>query len=80
MFTLHLYLNESEPDQPDGELKGGATTFHSFNMMKEFKVRPKIGRVLVFQQRGLLHSGEEVLAGTKLTMRTDLMFEKIGGC
>jgi len=33
--------------------------------------------VLVFQQRMLVHSGEEVTAGTKFTMRTDCMFEKV---
>ena len=34
-------------------------------------------RVLIFQHRNLLHSGEEVTSGIKLTMRTDLMFEKV---
>jgi len=32
--------------------------------------------VLIFQHRGLLHSGDEVLEGIKYTMRTDLMFEE----
>ena len=37
-------------------------------------VNPKVGRVLIFQHRSLLHSGDVVKAGTKLTMRTDLMY------
>ena len=56
-------------------LQGGATTFHSWNMQRSFDVPPKLGRVLIFQHRDLLHSGDDVLAGTKLTMRTDIMFE-----
>lgn len=35
-------------------------------------------RVLIFQQRDLLHSVDEVTAGTKLTMRTDVMYKKVG--
>lgn len=37
-------------------------------------IDPKIGRVLIFQQRRLLHSGDEVLSGVKYTMRSDLMY------
>ena len=73
-FTLHLYLNE---DGPDNRLVGGATAFHSWNLQREYKVAPKFGRVLIFQHRDLCHSGEEVLQGMKLTMRTDLMFKKV---
>ncbi|MCJ1399318.1 hypothetical protein MMC11_002520 [Xylographa trunciseda] len=76
-FTLHLYLNESDPDGPHGEMKGGSTEFHSMNMKRSYKVKPKIGRVLIFQHRGLLHSGEEVVSGTKLTLRTDIMYRKV---
>ncbi|MCJ1390866.1 hypothetical protein MMC18_003727 [Xylographa bjoerkii] len=76
-FTLHLYLNESDPEGPEGEMKGGATEFHSMNLQRSYKVEPKIGRVLIFQHRGLLHSGAEVLSGTKLTLRTDIMYRRI---
>ena len=68
-FTLHLYLNNA-----DGNLVGGATTFHSYNMVDKLDVLPKAGRVLLFQHRGLLHSGDDVAQGTKYTMRTDLMY------
>lgn len=60
-------------------LKGGATTFHSWNMRERIDVVPKYGRVLLFQHRGLLHSGEDVVSGTKLTMRTDIMYMLEGG-
>ena len=76
-YTLHLYLNESDPDGPDGELRGGATTFHSGNLKQELRVEPKVGRVLIFQHRSLLHSGEELESGTKLTLRTDIMYRRV---
>jgi len=76
-FTLHLYLNDDTAGEDGKEaLKGGATTFHSWNMQDRIDVVPKLGRVLMFQHRDLLHSGDDVVSGTKLTMRTDLMFEK----
>ncbi|KAF2713701.1 oxidoreductase domain-containing protein [Pleomassaria siparia CBS 279.74] len=75
-FTLHLYLNNAEGKNGEESLKGGATTFDSHNMHRRIEVVPKVGRVLLFQQRGLLHSGDDVISGTKLTMRTDIMFAK----
>jgi hypothetical protein len=45
-------------------------------MRRRIDVVPKCGRVLMFQHRDLLHSGDDVTSGTKLTMRTDLMFYK----
>jgi hypothetical protein len=89
-FTLHLYLNDSaqalgikEPmfgflkGKKEGEeemLRGGATTFHSRDEKRRIDVDPKIGRVLIFQQRRLYHSGDDVTAGIKYTMRSDLMY------
>ena len=55
-------------------LIGGATTFHSYDMRRKFDVLPKAGRILLFQHRDLLHSGDDVLQGVKYTMRTDLMY------
>lgn len=78
-YTLHLYLNGPDPTAPEDELKGGATTFHSFNERRQFDVVPKVGRVLIFQHKGLLHSGADVLGGVKLTLRTDIMFRKVDG-
>jgi hypothetical protein len=75
-FTLHLYLNDPEGKNGQEPLQGGATTFHSWSMQERIDVVPKCGRVLMFQHRGLLHSGDDVVNGTKLTMRTDIMYEK----
>lgn len=74
MFTLHLYLNDKDSDL-ENPLKGGATAFHSGNLEREYLVKPKIGRVLLFQHRNLIHSGDDVLGGTKLTLRTDIMYK-----
>jgi hypothetical protein len=38
-------------------------------------VEPRVRRALIFEQCGMIHSGEDVEEGTKITMRTDLMFE-----
>lgn len=75
MFTLQLYLNEADEENP---LVGGATTFHDSirQSEREHHVHPKCGRVLIFQHRDLLHSGQEVEKGIKLTLRTDLFFRK----
>lgn len=71
-FTLHLYLNDAK-----GQLKGGATTFHSlYDSTRRVNVVPKSGRVLLFQHRGLMHSGEDVEGGVKYTMRTDIMYAR----
>ncbi|CAE6416461.1 hypothetical protein ACGC1H_002256 [Rhizoctonia solani] len=84
-YTLQLYLNGSAD-----ELKGGATRFWKTGnvdgperrkaqpgmpLRKYIDVEPRVGRALIFEQRGLVHSGEDVQKGTKLTVRTDLMFE-----
>jgi hypothetical protein len=64
-----------QPDEQAQMLRGGATTFHSANKKRRLDVDPKIGRVLIFQHRRLIHSGDEVTAGIKYTMRSDVMFE-----
>ena len=46
-------------------------------MRKTYDVKPVVGRVLIFQHRGLIHSGGEVTSGEKFTMRTDLMYERM---
>jgi hypothetical protein len=46
-------------------------------MKKQVNVEPKVGRVLIFQQANLLHSGQTVQSGMKLTMRTDLLYERV---
>ncbi|KAF2246472.1 oxidoreductase domain-containing protein [Trematosphaeria pertusa] len=75
-FTLHLYLNDAAGKEGQQPLKGGATTFHGLDMIRRADIIPKTGRVLLFQHRFLLHSGEDVVSGTKFTMRTDIMYAK----
>jgi 2OG-Fe(II) oxygenase superfamily len=68
--TLHIYLND------DG-LEGGATRFWTPDKKHWLDVHPKLGRVLIFQQRMLIHSGEEVTKGLKYTMRGDILFKQV---
>ncbi len=53
-----------------------ATTFDSMSSWNSLEVKPKLERVLMFQHRFQLNSGEELKAGLKYAMRTDLMFKK----
>lgn len=78
LYTLHLYLIGAGDESEQGKLKGGATTFHSDDEKRELDVDPKMGRVLIFQHKGLLHSGADVKGGLKYTLRTDLMYKKVG--
>ena len=76
-YTLHLYLNDETTEDIGIEplFKGGATRFE--NPRGDYMdVHPKAGRVLIFQHRDLLHSGADVIAGTKYTLRTDIMYTK----
>ncbi|KAI0885891.1 uncharacterized protein GGS22DRAFT_162233 [Annulohypoxylon maeteangense] len=76
-YTLHLYLNDSKQEVGEkSELVGGATSFLSSNQERKLDVDPKAGRILIFQHRRLYHSGDEVKAGTKYTMRTDIMYRQ----
>ena len=61
LWTLMLYLNDG--------FDGGSTRFHP----DMTTVIPKAGSVLVFYH-GLCHEGEQVRAGTKYAIRTDVMF------
>lgn len=73
-LTVHLYLRGS----PD--LKGGATRFFGEDQpgdVKEYDVNPSPGSCLIFQHHDLVHSGEDVLEGTKYTMRTDVMYHQV---
>ncbi|KAI1170454.1 hypothetical protein F4777DRAFT_591942 [Nemania sp. FL0916] len=75
-ITLHLYLNDSQQAVGSGpDLIGGATSFLSRNNARKMDIDPKAGRVLLFQHVGLRHSGDAVKAGTKYTVRTDLMYK-----
>jgi hypothetical protein len=75
-MTVHLYLNDSQQVVgPSADLIGGATSFLSGDNRRKMDVDPKAGRVLIFQHDWLTHSGDDVKAGTKYTLRTDIMYE-----
>lgn len=77
-FTVHLYLNDSVAEVgAEAELVGGATSFVSNGGDRKLNVDPKAGRVLIFQHRGLYHAGDDVVEGTKYTMRAEVMYELI---
>ena len=65
-MTLQIYLGD------DG-VEGGATRI-SGRKDRYLDILPKKGRVLIFQQRRIWHSGEEVVQGIKYTLRSDFMF------
>ncbi|KAH8647880.1 hypothetical protein BX600DRAFT_443221 [Xylariales sp. PMI_506] len=72
-LTVHLYLN-------DQGLEGGATRFLPDGgdpNGRHVEVDPKMGSVLVFQQRDMWHEGCEVTKGFKYTVRTDAIYEKV---
>ncbi|GAB1315115.1 hypothetical protein MFIFM68171_05325 [Madurella fahalii] len=78
LFTVHVYLNDSKAEAEAGQrakLVGGATTFYSNDEKRRLDVNPKAGRVLIFQHHRLLHSGDDVKAGVKYTMRTDILYK-----
>ncbi|KAG9048194.1 hypothetical protein FS837_000540 [Tulasnella sp. UAMH 9824] len=72
-LTLQIYLNGSSET-----LKGGATRFKGFDTRNVVvDVEPRVGRVLLFEQETLLHTGERLLEGEKYVVRTDFMYKVI---
>lgn len=65
--TIQIYLGD------DG-LEGGATRIREEFGKNYLDVEAKKGRVLIFQQRGICHSGEDVVKGYKYAVRSDFMF------
>jgi hypothetical protein len=59
------------------DLIGGATRFYSWRDDTYFDYKPKLGSCIVFQHRNLIHSGEDVIQGTKYTMRAEVLYEKV---
>jgi len=68
--TLQVYLNGGTTDK----IVGGATRIWSHDHQRFYDVEPRVGRVLIFQQAMVLHSGEEVKKGVKYTLRSDFMY------
>ncbi|KAJ5580076.1 Prolyl 4-hydroxylase alpha subunit [Penicillium hispanicum] len=83
---MEIATEEAEPSTPapasaleslrsQGKLLGGATSFTDGYSAKEaVRVFPRTGSVLLFQQRNLMHAGDDVFRGVKYTMRTDVMY------
>ena len=68
-----------DADQPvdtrQGPLLGGATSFmENYKTKEAVRVFPRAGSVLIFQQRNLLHGGDDCFRGVKYTVRTDVMY------
>ncbi|KAF7585230.1 hypothetical protein BBP40_011615, partial [Aspergillus hancockii] len=71
--------DETSPGGTAGEEKllGGATPFtDGYSSRDAVRIFPKAGSILVFQQRNLVHGGDDVFRGVKYTMRTDVMYRK----
>ncbi|KAK6358984.1 hypothetical protein TWF696_000156 [Orbilia brochopaga] len=92
LFTFHLYLNNNTGDVPlEGGAtrfwQYGASLVQEMSPAKMKKrgitppeyydVAPIPGRVLIFQHAYLVHSGEPITKGIKLTIRSDFLYERI---
>ncbi|KAF3931954.1 hypothetical protein ABW20_dc0101731 [Dactylellina cionopaga] len=92
LFTFHLYLNSNTGSVPlqggatrfwendahlKYELSAAQMKKRGLKPAQFYDVAPTPGRVLVFQHAFLVHSGEPITAGIKLTIRTDFMYEKV---
>jgi hypothetical protein len=82
-YTLQIYLNGSPTS-----LIGGSTRIfspknaHTSDLDAPLQgpcidIPSRTGRVLVFEQSDLLHSGEPVQKGVKISIRTDFMYEVV---
>lgn len=69
-MTLLVYLNS--------DFTGGRTRFDLPGEPELVSVSPLAGRALVFAHQHM-HEGEEVLAGVKYVLRTDVMYRKLDG-
>ncbi|KAJ7611146.1 hypothetical protein B0H17DRAFT_1117695 [Mycena rosella] len=78
-YTLQFYLPSDSSGSHESFLpaKGGTTRFLG-RKGAYADVQSNPGRVLVFQHATLLHTGEEVTGGVKCTVRSDILYEKVG--
>lgn len=63
LLTLLVYLNE--------DFDGGETEFPEQNQI----IQPRTGTILLFQHR-VLHAGNRIVRGTKMVLRTDVLFKR----
>ncbi|KAJ7315761.1 hypothetical protein DFH08DRAFT_715273, partial [Mycena albidolilacea] len=80
-YTVQLYLpsDTSGSDESFKPAGGGSTRFWGEEVNNYADVEALPGRVLIFQHDDLLHTGEKVKAGVKCAMRSDILYEKVGG-
>ena len=68
-MTVMIYLNDGNAD-----FEGGRTVFlNEWGNKIEHAIIPKPGRVLIFDH-DMFHAGEEVISGTKICIRTVVMY------
>lgn len=66
-ITILIYLNTVEVSD------GGYTNLVDFILPEKKCIRPVAGRILMFDH-SIMHEGEELKAGTKYLIRTDLIY------
>jgi len=73
-YTIQIYLSGDAES-----LQGGATRFMTggYKPKRFIDVPPRVGRVLIFEQDSLFHSGEEVISGEKIAVRTEFMYKPL---
>ncbi|KAJ7727768.1 hypothetical protein B0H16DRAFT_1697651 [Mycena metata] len=79
-YTLQFYLPSDASGSKESFIpaKGGTTRFLDTSAKNYADVEAIPGRVLVFQHADLLHTGEEVTGGVKCTVRSDILYERVG--
>lgn len=58
------------------DVRGYLRKSSSSPIVRFLDVEPRLGRALIFEQEGLLHTGEPVVEGLKYTVRTDFLYEE----
>ncbi|KAJ7828790.1 hypothetical protein B0H14DRAFT_3466164 [Mycena olivaceomarginata] len=82
-YTVQFYLpsDSSGSEASFVPPQGGSTRFLSWSSKSKHAyadVEAVPCRVLVFQHAKLLHTGEEVTGGVKCTVRSDILYERVG--
>ncbi|KAJ6492993.1 oxidoreductase domain-containing protein [Mycena sanguinolenta] len=80
-YTLQFYLPSDTSGSKESFVpaQGGSTRFLTRASSRNYAdVEAVPGRVLVFQHAGLFHTGEEVTGGVKCTVRSDILYERVG--
>jgi hypothetical protein len=79
MLTFMIYLTDGD------DFEGGNTSFYSAGPASGedasnviARIRPRIGSLILFDH-GIWHAGEEVTAGIKHVLRSDLLFRRDSG-